>query len=209
LGGGEVTKLRANILRLIVAPKIAVPSYVFESKKMIKNSVKMLLAALAIQSISTSALAVGLEVGAGALTTSSDGLSLTSAGVNLGYRFSDNLALEFGVYTGGSENLSEGSVAGNLEIDSVITGRVKYGMALGDKVLGYVSAGYSGYSITANGCALSTCLSLSDSADGATLGLGVDFKFSQNWGGTVEYVRTFGDLDAGNVGVFSVKYLMD
>ena len=176
---------------------------------MIKKSVRILLTALALLSISICALAEGLEVGAGALTTSSDGISTTSGGVNLGYRFSDNLALEFGVYSGGWEDISEGPVSGVVEVDSVITGRLKYGLALGDKALGYVSAGYTDVGVSSTGCAGSTCLSDSDSADGATLGLGVDFKFSQNWGGTVEYVRTFGDIEDANVGIFSVKYFFN
>ena len=176
---------------------------------MIKKSVRILFTALALLSISICALAEGLEVGAGALTTSSDGISTTSGGVNLGYRFSDNLALEFGAYTGGSDDISEGGVAAVLEIDSVITGRVKYGMSLGDKASGYLSAGYSNVGISAAACAVGTCFADSDDVSGATLGLGVDFKFGQKWGGTVEFVRGLGDLEDSNVGVFSVKYFLD
>ena len=109
----------------------------------------------------------------------------------------------------GSDDISEGGVAAVLEIDSVITGRVKYGMSLGDKASGYLSAGYSNVGISAAACAVGTCFADSDDVSGATLGLGVDFKFGQKWGGTVEFVRGLGDLEDSNVGVFSVKYFLD
>ena len=177
--------------------------------RMIKKSIKIFLLGLAAQSFAFTALAEGFEIGAGGLTISGDGVSTTSGGVNVGYRFSDNLALEFGAYTGGSDDISEGGVAAVLEIDSVITGRVKYGMSLGDKASGYLSAGYSNVGISAAACAVGTCFADSDDVSGATLGLGVDFKFGQKWGGTVEFVRGLGDLEDSNVGVFSVKYFLD
>lgn len=176
---------------------------------MIKKTVKMLLSFLAVQSLSSYALAEGLELGAGALTINSAGVSTTSGGLNLGYRVNDNIALEFGAYTGGSDGETNGDISAVVEIDAVITARLKYGMALGDKALGYISAGYTDVSLSFNACARSTCFADSDGLSGGTLGLGVDFKFNENWGGTVEYVRAFGDIEDTNVGVFSLKYFLN
>lgn len=176
---------------------------------MINKIAGMFLTILAFQSIPTSALAEGLELGAGALTINTEGVSTTSGGLNLGYRVSDNLALEFGAYTGGSEGDTDGNISAVIEIDSVITARLKYGMALGDNALGYISAGYTDVSLSINACARSTCFADSDGLSGGTLGLGVDFKFNENWGGTVEYVRAFGDIEDTNVGVFSIKYFFN
>lgn len=173
------------------------------------NKLRTAVATISLIALSSSALAAGLEVGGGALLIGTDDVSVTSAGVNLGYRVDENLAFEFGFYTGGSDDVNIGFTEVNIEVDSVLAARIKYGMNFGDTALGYISAGYAGFRSTASGSVGTTRLSLSDNADGATLGLGVDFKFSENWGGSVEYIRTFGDLESGNVGVFSVKYLMN
>lgn len=104
----------------------------------------------------------------------------------------------FGKYEGGLSG-EYGAVAAaegfddlNVEIDEMVTVFARAGYAVSDQFLAYGLLGYS----WANGTFSAAGESESEDLKGATIGLGGEYKFNQNWSTFGEYAYTnFGDID--------------
>lgn len=64
-------------------------------------------------------------VGVGVNNTSVDIINLTSPGIAYEHRSSDSLALEVGLYFGGSDGIASGSAAAAVEINALASTKLK------------------------------------------------------------------------------------
>jgi len=134
------------------------------------------------------------SVGVGVVNTSADVLDITSPGIVYEYRSSDALAVEIGLYFGGSDAISSGSVGAGVEINSIASTKLKYGGASGNMKY-YVFGGYTNIDVDSLACGYGSCFALSDSAGGFTAGVGVDFDLGENWIVGGQYAAGFDDID--------------
>jgi outer membrane immunogenic protein len=94
----------------------------------------------------------------------------------------------FGKY---EDALTDGAdVAGDVKIDNMATIFARAGYAVNDQFMAYGLVGYSWADMS------TTVDGESVDLDGVTLGLGGEYKFTQNWSGYGEYTYTdFGDIE--------------
>ena len=65
------------------------------------------------------------SVGVGVNNTSVDIINITSPGIAYEHRSSDSLALEVGLYFGGSDGIASGSAAAAVEINALASTKLK------------------------------------------------------------------------------------
>ena len=99
------------------------------------------------------------SVGVGVVNTSADVLDITSPGIVYEYRSSDALAVEIGLYFGGSDAISSGSVGAGVEINSIASTKLKYGGASGNMKY-YVFGGYTNIDVDSLACGYGSCFAL-------------------------------------------------
>ena len=87
------------------------------------------------------------------------------------------------------DDLDLGDGTEEHELKNVGTVFLRAGYAFSEQLMAYGLLGYSHAKLEAPG--------ISESVDGATLGLGAEYRFNPNWSGYAEYAYTdFGDVDA-------------
>jgi len=146
------------------------------------------------------------SVGVGLVNTSTDIISINSPGIVYEYRSSDALAVEIGLYFGGSDAVPYGySVGTEFALDSMVSTKLKYGGAAGSMKY-YIFGGYTNIAGTALACGYGSCFSASDNLGDFTAGVGLDFDLGENWIAGGQYSAGFGDLDESDFIGLSLLY---
>tara|TARA_B110000090_G_C13196147_1_gene375103 strand:+ start:269 stop:796 length:528 start_codon:yes stop_codon:yes gene_type:complete len=145
------------------------------------------------------------SVGVGVNNTSVDIINITSPGIAYEYRSSDSLALEVGLYFGGSDGIASGSAAAAVEINALASTKLKYGGASGNMKY-YVFGGYTSIDGDSIACGSGSCFVFSDTFGGLTAGVGVDFDLGDKWILGGQYSTGFGDIDETDFMGLSLRY---
>ncbi len=142
--------------------------------------------------------------GIGGLNTSVDSQDLSSGGLVYEYK-TDNVALEASVYFGGSATDAVDGINLAVDIDSVVSTKLKYGSG-GEKSYFYGFIGYTSISLNAVGCAFGTCAAASDTTDGFEAGVGLDLDVGENWILGGKFSTGFNDLDETDFFALDIRY---
>jgi opacity protein-like surface antigen len=146
----------------------------------------------------------GHSIGLGAVNTSVDSDSINSAGIVYEFRSSDAVALEFGLYSGGSDTDEDGGIATAIEINGLASVKLKYGASSG-KMQYYFFGGYTHINFEAIACS-NVCFSDSGDLGGLTAGVGVNFDLAENWILGGQYGAGFNDIKEADFLEFSLRY---
>lgn len=146
----------------------------------------------------------GHSIGLGAVNTSVESDGINSAGIVYEFRSSDAVALEVGLYSGGSDTEEFDGVVSAVEINSLASIKLKYGASSG-KMQYYFFGGYTTINAEAVACT-NVCFSASDDIGGLTAGVGVNFDLSENWILGGQYAAGFGDIEEADFLDFSLRY---
>ena len=150
---------------------------------------------LIAMSISLSSLADSHHsFGPSYLSTSAGDASFKSPGVVYEFKNSETFSMEVGLNFGGTELASTAGITSAIDIDSIISTKLKFSSA-SEGVRFFGSIGFSSIKATNYGCGFGICVQDSINANGLTAGVGIDIDLGEKWILGGQFSTGFNDLD--------------
>lgn len=179
--------------------------YLSISKETMVSSIRFMAALLAFGLLPGQTLAGQHSFGVGYGVLGDQDISFNTVVSSYGYQIDDHWGMDLAIQ-GYNTDDSYGGVV--IELDYLASARVKGGLTTNGGHFFYLSGGYAYGSASYRYCFGGGlgCGSGDGNLDGATAGVGADFKVAENWGLEASYQRGFGDLDELNFYTGTVRY---